>query len=760
MSQTFEAYVAMVEQGAAKRRPARPLPEVVSAALTDPREVVVDARTGLPRQAGASTPEGRFIAAFRTHAERSLFAFARGVMGRGYLTRQLHKPICEFLQTCPPRRKLLLLAREHAKTSLIGHCLPLHILIQPADDNLYAPGLPGSEQRILLAGESLDRAQDSLRVVQSAAETNPTLRALWPGLIWEAPRREAKAWNDSELIFRRRQEYPDPSLRAIGVGGAITGAHPSVLIKDDLATLDAANSPAIMEAVIRWHTASRALINNDFALEFILGCLAADALILMEDGTQKPIADVKVGETVWAPSDDGTYTRRRVEAMIPQGFAKTLTVATSSKTIRATPNHPFLARRQRRLVWVRADELRVGDQVLSIKRIPGTTDPEFAWLRREFCWLYGFLLGDGWIGGDEKRGYVCIAASKDEDLNEKVVRIASEWFPGSQFHLTPFGYYRCDSVGAVHGLRRLGFTGTAKTKRVPAWAFRLAPVFREAMLRGFCAADGTNAGGHEAQSVEISNRELMEDLRHLAMLCGVRTGKLRSRTRMIRAPHSKEPVASTTWGTTFNLDTITRDEVYPVSRHLFVSRDMRQERVVSVTENAIEEPVYDLTVEGTPAFFANGLAVHNTRWAVHDLYSHVMREDPTVQVWKRALIEDGKLVYPKAHLSARWRSHGFDDEKVADLRRTHGTMFPLLYMNEAGDPSLVDFSADDLRAYTVDGTTRSLVFEEDDRDLRLARKLNAPAPLPSADEMTGQRFSEAYDRLAARGDYLRRVRSA
>jgi len=390
------------------------------AAFIDPREVVVDARTGQPRQAGADTPEGRFVVAFRQRAEQSLFVFARGVMGRGYLTKRLHKPVCEFLQRCPPRRKLLLLPRETGKTSIVGHCLPLHILVQPRSANIYWPGLKGSEQRVLLVGESLPRAQDALRVMQAAAENNPKLRALWPGLLWDAPSRESKAWNNSELIFRRDEEYPDPSVRAIGVGGAITGAHPTVMIEDDIATEAAANSATIMEAAIRWHVTARALINNDYALNFILA----------------------------------------------------------------------------------------------------------------------------------------------------------------------------------------------------------------------------------------------------------------------------------------------------------------------------------------------------TRWAVHDVPSYVMANDPTVEVWKRAIIEDGQIIYPKSDLAPRWRGQGFDAAKIDDCRHIHGVRFPLLYMNEAADPSLVDFSLADLRTYTFDIASRDLVFEEDDRDVRLARVLNAPAPTPAASEMNGRRISDVYDVLAKRGEFLRALRTA
>lgn len=241
-------------------------------AAVAPFEVTVDQRTGQARQAGSAPPyEGDFIKRLRERAECSLYVFAKGILRRRYLTSKLHKPTCDWLQTRPPDRKCLLLPREHAKTTLVGHALAPHILIQSPENNPYFPGQSGEDQRIVIAGETDTRSGDSLRVIKSALENNETLRALWPHRIWANPQKSAPKWNDKEIILPRREEYPDPSIRVIGVGGAVTGAHPTVLIKDDLVTLEAANSPTVMQTAIQWHVASRALINAPGCLEFIIG---------------------------------------------------------------------------------------------------------------------------------------------------------------------------------------------------------------------------------------------------------------------------------------------------------------------------------------------------------------------------------------------------------------------------------------------------------------------------------------------------------
>ena len=241
------------------------------------QEVVVDAKTGKVRQAGTINPTGEFIDRITKRCERDLHVFSKAIMGRDYLTKALHLPICNFLQETPPFRKLLLLPRDHAKTSIVAHCLPPHIIIQSAESNIYFPGWNGSEMRILLAGETEGMASRNLRVIQAVWEGNQLFRALWPHVCWQKPKSEAGKWNNTDMIVPRETAWPDSTVRAVGVGGAITGSRPTVLIKDDLVSIEAANSETVMQTAIDWHIASRALMEEYEkdtgmeSLEFIIG---------------------------------------------------------------------------------------------------------------------------------------------------------------------------------------------------------------------------------------------------------------------------------------------------------------------------------------------------------------------------------------------------------------------------------------------------------------------------------------------------------
>lgn len=235
-------------------------------------ELVVDPRTKRVRQAGTIDPVGAYVLSEREIYERDLYEFTSVVLERDYLTPTLHRPVCEWLQRRPPVRKMLLLPRRHAKTSIVSHGLPPHILIQPRDHNIYLPGRLGADTRIMLAGEVATRAQNNMRVIRHIFERNDLFRALWPHLVWQNPGRDAEKWNQEMLVVPRETHYPDPSITANGVGGQITGARHDVHIKDDLISEAAANSQITMHSAIQWHINSRALLDSqDESLEFIIG---------------------------------------------------------------------------------------------------------------------------------------------------------------------------------------------------------------------------------------------------------------------------------------------------------------------------------------------------------------------------------------------------------------------------------------------------------------------------------------------------------
>lgn len=233
-------------------------------------EIVVDPKTGAIRQAGATTPGGRWIIEFKETAEQSLYVFAKGILGLSRLTPSLHLPLANWLPG-GPSRKAVLLPRDHLKTSLMLRAMGLHMAVQPKEMNIYMPGKEGASMRILLAGEKGENSQNQLRWMKLQLEGNERLRAFWPHRVWNNAHKDSPKWSETAISLPREQDYPESTFETIGVGGAITGRHYDALLKDDLVTFEAANSTVVMQQAIEWHKASRALLDNENSLEYLSG---------------------------------------------------------------------------------------------------------------------------------------------------------------------------------------------------------------------------------------------------------------------------------------------------------------------------------------------------------------------------------------------------------------------------------------------------------------------------------------------------------
>lgn len=96
-------------------------------------------------------------------------------------------------------------------------------------------------------------------------------------------------------------------------------------------------------------------------------CVVDDTKILMADGSQKNAIDIKEGDMVVAWSKSNNLHTGRVSYAGDNGFHKTITITTTSgQTLTTTLNHPYWSsQRGKNLGWVKAEDLRVGDELYS-----------------------------------------------------------------------------------------------------------------------------------------------------------------------------------------------------------------------------------------------------------------------------------------------------------------------------------------------------------------------------------------------------------
>lgn len=391
-------------------------------------------------------------------------------------------------------------------------------------------------------------------------------------------------------------------------------------------------------------------------------CLPAGTEILTTSGPMA-IENIKPGAEIWSrDQDQSRWIKSKITHMGCTGEDPILTIKTTNRTLRANAKHRILVRRKintprpghggyQVVNWIDdyipAGELRVGDTLICADRLPESgnrqsitrqVSPNFM----EFC---GLLLGDGNVyphwGVSIARGvaapymdhYRSVITSEFKRYDggngrgdQTVVALAAVTLQESHLQ-TKFS-----SVIAARELERLGFTGNAYTKTVPSWVFGLTEELRLAFLRGFLDADGS-VDFKGRISYSSCNQKMLSQIRHLCISCGIPVTNLRCQKGETKLPGGKYKKYSQ-WMFTCsdpgsNLRMGSNDPRYiermkngkPFGRkgrkyprhggRGFENSGVTLSRVQSITIGD-SEPVYDLTVENTHNFVADGIVVHNS----------------------------------------------------------------------------------------------------------------------------------------------------
>ena len=223
----------------------------------------------------------------------------------------------------------------------------------------------------------------------------------------------------------------------------------------------------------------------------------------------------------------------------------------------------------------------------------------------EFARLFGFLLGDGFIVHGNQIGF---ATSTDEKLNLYYKNILEKYFGKVSFHKekrsshASIGKWVVSSKIACQVFLALGYIPNTYKKRIPSWAFNADKSIRKALVEGLSDADGCERhtkAGLWFSTIELCNKNLVEDIKEIWHSIGLCSGKITHRKR--KGGHNITPtrkmVATESWNVT-----ITHREL------------PKYEKIWSVEPDGIER-VYDITVaDGKPHnFVVNGTCGHNTR---------------------------------------------------------------------------------------------------------------------------------------------------
>lgn len=154
-------------------------------------------------------------------------------------------------------------------------------------------------------------------------------------------------------------------FKAAGVGAGIAGRRADVgLIDDPIRSREDAESELVRDRVWEWYLADfRTRLKPNGAI-IIIQCMVGDTKVLMSDGSEKDLKDIKIGDEI-ATYDDGQIGVSKVLNWANQGPDHIHAIRMKSGIIvRANERHPFLVNRSGELLWIRLRDLKKGDVIL------------------------------------------------------------------------------------------------------------------------------------------------------------------------------------------------------------------------------------------------------------------------------------------------------------------------------------------------------------------------------------------------------------
>jgi len=227
------------------------------------------------------------IAFLRKLCDSSFYHFVKIIGGSvpeagGDIIKEIHKPICDFIQNSLNKRMGIAMARTWFKSTVFTRW------------NVVWEYLQNPECCQLVVSENERLVTNFMDWIQKQLLYNGLLRKVYWDRLKDVNENWTKkhTWSKTAMELPRKGIYPVPSIQAIGVGGAAQSGHYDIIHIDDLVGERAIESPSILDDAIRW-------FDN------------VDELLKKSDWTDADGSRIKIVGTHWAMGDFFCYIQEK-----------------------------------------------------------------------------------------------------------------------------------------------------------------------------------------------------------------------------------------------------------------------------------------------------------------------------------------------------------------------------------------------------------------------------------------------------------------
>lgn len=373
--------------------------------------------------------------------------------------------------------------------------------------------------------------------------------------------------------------------------------------------------------------------------EAYMNCLALDSLIMTKEGLKK-ITEINVGDEVYAFSQSThELVLKKCSGVFDNGKKRVFEINTSSNTIKATGNHPFLILQRNgkegknKFVWKMVEELKVGEEVVTLKKglegksynfsniklskkgdykvnkinevnLPGKSSPKI-------MKLFGIYVGDGWTRINKAEVGFALPNGKKGRKEAKQLIESLSW---NNCLSENENELQLRSINIARFFDSQGFGKGAKNKIIPQWVFTLPLKEKQAFVEGLLLSDGYTIG--KSHRYVSASYELLRTLRLLLQTMDMQVGKIHQQTKKKGVlVVKKQLLADSTYGYVCfsgKQGAMLKYANQNKQRNfLFGNEHFETKKILSIEKKGIEKTL-DLRVDGEHNFVANGVVVHNT----------------------------------------------------------------------------------------------------------------------------------------------------
>jgi predicted phage terminase large subunit-like protein len=398
---------------------------------------------------------------------------------------------------------------------------------------------------------------------------------------------------------------------AIGVGGAVAGKGADLLIIDDPHSEQEAkqNNPAIFDSVYEWYTSGPRQRLQPGGAIIIVMCMTGDTNVLMANKTQKKLRDIRPGDEV-ATYKDGCITTSKINNWQSSGVDSIYTVKTQSGIIlRANKEHPFLVEWNGERKWIRLKDLTPGMQLVATmdasalqgrKQNPDSVQPA----KPE-------------IATTEKTQKHRLNQSEVTDAGlENSVHVDSQ-YPQKE----------CVLLVTKSSTHRQ----SPRQSKTGAGGLKTAMELHQNNMKGW---------------LQTATTFVMSAVNHLRIKTPERTGTAGFALTTATTQGLSEDCSATIATLLSDTESLQKRYEGPLNTYSVIL-----DPIISISPSG-EEEVFDIEVDCTENFIANGVVSHNTRWAKRDLTGQILKNTAKdgVDQWEvidfPAILPSGTPLWP------------------------------------------------------------------------------------------------------------------